>query len=214
MSSRPELKIDFCSYEAAKYAVEKWHYSRSMPTGKLVKFGVWENAEFVGAIIYGRGAAPNLLNQYGLTQMQGCELVRVAMTKHTVPVSRVLAITLRTMKRTQPGLRLVVSFADPDEGHVGGIYKASGWVYTGRMRPAKYFRILGKIVHPRSVGAKGVSQTINEVRRLLDPSAEEVWKDGKHRYLMPLDDKMRAAIEPLAQPYPTKGDHVTHAREA
>ena len=34
MSSRPELKIDWATHEAAKYACLHWHYSKTIPTGK------------------------------------------------------------------------------------------------------------------------------------------------------------------------------------
>jgi hypothetical protein len=43
MSDKVDLKVDFCSYEAAKYAVEHWHYSKTMPAGKTVKIGAWED---------------------------------------------------------------------------------------------------------------------------------------------------------------------------
>ena len=34
-----DLQVAPCSHDAAKYAVENWHYSRILPTGKIVKFG-------------------------------------------------------------------------------------------------------------------------------------------------------------------------------
>ena len=52
------LHLDWCSYEAAKYAVEHWHYSHSLPIGKLVKIGVWEDDQFIGAVVFGYGANP------------------------------------------------------------------------------------------------------------------------------------------------------------
>ena len=45
--SSVDLKVDWCSYEAAKYAVMHWHYSKTMPAGKTVKLGVWENGRFI-----------------------------------------------------------------------------------------------------------------------------------------------------------------------
>ena len=47
-SEKVELKLDWCSYEAAKYACEHWHYSKCMPVGKTVKIGVWENKKYIG----------------------------------------------------------------------------------------------------------------------------------------------------------------------
>ena len=43
-----DLRLDWCDQKAARYAVEMWHYSRSMPSSKLVRVGVWEGGRFVG----------------------------------------------------------------------------------------------------------------------------------------------------------------------
>lgn len=55
-----KLKVAFCSYEAAKYACQNYHYSKTIPASKLVKIGVWENEKFIGAVIFGLGANNNL----------------------------------------------------------------------------------------------------------------------------------------------------------
>src|SRR5215469_18175276 len=107
MSSRPELKLDWCSHEAAKYACEKWHYAKSLPLGGLVKIGVWENRRFVGAVIFAQGNNQFQGRLFGLTLFQVCELCRIALTAHFSPVSRIIALSLRFLKRACPGLRLV-----------------------------------------------------------------------------------------------------------
>lgn len=38
-----DLKIDYCDIKAARYACEHFHYSKSVPAGKTVKIGVWED---------------------------------------------------------------------------------------------------------------------------------------------------------------------------
>ena len=63
--------------------------------------------------------------------------------------------------------------------------------------------ILGKLTHPRSIGAKGLVQNIHGARQ-IDTNATVVEVPGKHRYIMPLDDAMRKQIEPLAKPYPKR----------
>lgn len=89
------LVVAPCSYDAAKYAVEHWHYSRQMPASKLVKYGVWEDDRFIGAIVYGRGATPYLGMRYLLDQTELCELVRVALREHDRPVTEMVAATLK-----------------------------------------------------------------------------------------------------------------------
>ncbi len=199
------MKIDWCTHEAAKYAVENWHYSKRMPKSKLAKFGVWEGGRFVGVVIFGVGATPEIAKPYGLKPTEVCELVRVALTKHQTPVSRIIAITLRTLKTTMPGLRVVVSFADTSQGHHGGIYQAGNWVLTGSTEYHAY-EIKGEMLHPRRAGHLYGSQgqSIPWLRANIDPQARRVKNGIKHKYVMPLDDEMRKQIEPLRKPYPKR----------
>jgi hypothetical protein len=204
-----DLRIDWATHEAAKYAVENWHYSRSMPSAS-VKIGAWENGSFVGVVIFGRGAASEIGSPYGLPQDQICELVRVALKNHKTPTSKILAQALRLLRKSNPGLRMVVSFADTAQGHHGGIYQACGWIFEGTKEYHAY-RVGGKIVHPKTLHSKyGVGgQSIAWLRKNVDPTADRVKGEGKHKYLMPLDDAMRAQIAPLAKPYPKRAKQAT-----
>lgn len=196
-----DVKVAPCDIRAARFAVMNWHYSKAVPAGKLVKYGVWENGKFIGAVIYGRGATPNLGKPYGLEQTEICELVRVALDKHETPVTQIVAETIRQLKQSNPGLRLIVSFADPDQGHAGGIYKAGNWLYTGKSSSAKFFRVHGKKTHPRSIGAMGGVQSLEWIRANVDPAAEVIITAPKFRYLYPLDRAMRRMISKMSLPY-------------
>jgi len=88
--AKSDLKIDWATHAAVKYACENWHYSKSVPVPPLVKVGVWENRKYVGCVIFSRGANSNLLKPYGMSQSEGCELTRVALTSHAVEVSRII----------------------------------------------------------------------------------------------------------------------------
>ena len=201
--AKADLKIDWATHEAAKYACENWHYSGCLPVGKLVKAGVWETGKFVGVVVFGRGATPNLGKPYGLAQDECVELVRIALTTHINSVSRIASISMKFLHKINPKLRLIVSFADRSQGHHGGIYQAGNWVYNGHGDPAKFYMIRGKLTHPRSIGAKGLVQNIHGARK-IDPNATVVDVPGKHRYLMPLDKEMAEQIKPLAKPYPKR----------
>jgi hypothetical protein len=220
MSSRSDLRLEWCSREAANYAVKHWHYSRSMPAGKVVTVGVWESGKYIGAVIFSRGSNKAIGQKFGLGQTECVELARVALTKHETPVSRIVAIACRMLKRQSPGLRCVVSFADPHEGHVGAIYQAGNWSYVGeggtadgRVRP---YAKGGRIYHWRSVArwlvAHGYSGTVKGAEEHGFTPLEHI---PKHKYLMPLDDAMRAQIEPLRKPYPKRPKQATtSAQEA
>lgn len=218
MNSRPELKIDWATHEAAKYACENWHYSKCIPKSKLAKMGGWENKKFIGVVIFSPGATPNLGSPYGLTQRECVELSRIALTRHATPVSRILSIALKFLINANPKLRLVVSFADRDQSHHGGIYQATNWIYDGIGSPATFYLIKGKKTHPRTIGLAGYIQNIEGAKK-MDRNAKAIQCQGKHRYLMPLDTEMRKRILPLSKPYPKRAEGETkdtlaiHARE-
>lgn len=123
-------------------------------------------------------------------------MTRVALRDgHVHPVTRVIASALSTLRTTNPGLRLVVSFADPAQGHHGGIYQAGNWIYTGMSSPVVEYRIGGRWRHTR--GAYWHPDRATAERRTMP---------GKHRYLFPLDRAMRRRILPDASPYPRRGE--------
>ena len=206
MSDKVEIKIDWASHQAAKYACENLHYSGVIPVGKLVKVGAWEDGKYIGAVIFGRGANNNMLKPFGLKADEGCELVRIALTKHKTPVSKIMALAIKFLAKSNQGLKLIVSYADADQNHHGGIYQATNWIYSGLMNAGTMgaFIIKGKKTHPKSVHSKGVKQSIDEVRKHLDPNATIFYTKGKHRYLMPLDKETKKNILELAKPYPKR----------
>ena len=197
------LRLDWATHQATAYACKNWHYSKCLPVGKLVKVGAWESGRFVGVVVFGRGATPNLCKPYGLSQVQCVELVRVALRDHAAPVSRIVALSLKFLKQHSSGVKLVVSFADRSQGHHGGIYQAGNWIYSGTGNDATFYMIRGKLTHPRSIGAAGKTQNITGARQ-IDPKAYSVEIPGKHRYLMPLAKDMKSKIQHLAKPYPKR----------
>ncbi len=199
--AKPTLKIDWCTYPAAKYAVENWHYSKRMPMPPIVRVGVWEGGKYIGCVLFARGASHNLGQPYGLKQTECAELVRVALTSHAHPVTRIVAIAIKFLRTNSPGLRLIVSFADPSEGHHGGIYQGGGWTYAGQSASEWQYLHDGRWKHHREVtsGAFGNARAVADISKLPKRAMP-----GKHRYLMPLDAAMRAQIVPLSKPYPKR----------
>lgn len=203
--SKADLKIDWATHAAAKYACENWHYSKSVPVPPLVKVGAWEKGKFIGVVIFSRGASSNLMKPYGLKQDEGCELTRVALTKHSAPVSRVVKLAMQFLKKNSPELRLIVSFADPQYGHHGGIYQAGNWIYVGDTSKGREYWNGGKRLHSRQVSEKGWNIQQGVKRKTVKPSECKIIETpGKHRYLMPLDAEMRERVLPLSKPYPKR----------
>ncbi|WP_439891589.1 hypothetical protein ACS7SF_02820 [Ralstonia sp. 25C] len=204
MRSESRLRGDWASHEAALFACERWHYSECMPAGKLVKVGVWEDGRFIGVVLFGRGANNHIGTRYNLAQTEVCELVRVALTRHTAPVSQIVALAVRMLLQQSPGLRLIVSYADPAQGHHGGIYQAGNWLYMGSSEPQRAILIDGVSMHKRTADSKYGTASPQAIARLT--GARVTWGpiEWKHTYVMPLDAGMRNRVAPLAKPYPKR----------
>lgn len=202
--AKADLRIDWATHAAAKYACENWHYSGGLPAGKLVKVGAWEKDKFIGVVLFGRGANNRMASAYDLGQDQACELVRVALTSHINPVSRIVSQAMRFLKRQSEGLRLIVSYADPKQGHHGGIYQAGNWIYQGRSQAQRELLINGVFTHKRSAHAKYGTASPEKITAMSGKKVEWAPVEWKHVYLMPLDADMRERILPLVKPYPKR----------
>jgi len=170
--------------------VEHWHYSKSLPVGKVVRVGAWEAGRFIGCVLFSHGANRNLLSPYGLKQTDGCELTRVALAPHKSQTSRIVTIAVKML--SQQSIRLIVSYADMEQGHYGTIYQAMGWVYVGAITQNSKAFYRGRIAHKRTFDCAGIK------------GYQMIETREKHKYLMPLDNDMRKQIEPLRKPYPKR----------
>jgi hypothetical protein len=198
------LFVAACRREAALFAVKAWHYSRTLPAGRMFSVGAWEDGEFIGAVVFSRGATGNIGSPFGLRQDQICELARVALRPHACHTSQVVAQALRRLRAHNPGLRLLVSYADPEHGHVGVLYQAMGWLFAGPTAAESMVRLHGRVRHGRSVVSLYGTRSIAALRATVDAAAEAVTTLPKYRYLCPLDEAMRRQLAPRVLPYPKR----------
>lgn len=118
------MRLTLANKEATKYACLYFHYAKRVPVG-AISFNVYNDAdEWCGCILYARGASPHIACPYGLAQGQVLELVRVALNgkQGQGRTSQAVAMSLKMLKKHCPLCRLVVSFADCDQNHLGTIY--------------------------------------------------------------------------------------------
>ena len=207
-SARTKLRLDWCSHRAARFACERWHYSRKITVGGLVTIGVWEDDSFIGTLVYSKGSGKTTnCRKYGLAETNdAAELCRIALREHQTPVSRMIAISTRMVRRQSPGLRMLISYADPMHGHAGAIYQAANWLYVGDTPPTKMYRDRrGRLHHSRVVSPSGYVSFFGKMKpSIRTQDCEVVPVPGKHRYVYPLDEEIREVLTAFAQPYPKR----------
>lgn len=203
-----KLKLAEVGFKAIKYSCMNYHYSKTVPTGKLVGFGVWEDDKFNGCVVFGRGVGNSQIERYGIPLTQGAELVRIALKDHDAPVTKIMSIAIKMLKKHSPGLKILVSYADSRQGHIGTIYQAGNWVYTGRAKTTPDYLYKGRYYHVRSMNRMIKNGKFNRafVNSLPTRSGGE-----RLRYLYPLTEDMRQLVEGLRQPYVKRGEHESNA---
>lgn len=90
---------------------------------------------------------------------------------------------------------LIVSFADPNNGHNGYIYQATNWIYTGIGNKTINWFLDGKEYHNRHINKSDLQfQNILKQKKITlqkDKTIKELWcecggeyieQEGKHRY--------------------------------
>jgi len=173
-----------------------------MPKFKQVYIGVWEDSEFKGVVIFGLSITPHLGDMFDLNSEECAELTRIALRKHEAKVSEIGARAIKKIKSQSPGLRLLVSYADPFHNHNGAIYQAMNWIYVGESSSMKQYRFKGSWRNDSSL-----FRMFRDYPELKN-GCESRTLPKKYKYLYPLDRAMRRQILPLAQPYPKRGQGV------
>ena len=206
------MRLTRANDKAIKYACLKFHYAKCVPVTPL-GYNVYNSKdEWCGVILYSLGANYHMAQEYGLAQGECVELTRVALNGKQEATSQAVAMSLKQLKKDCPLVRLVVSYADVDQDHYGTIYQATNWIYVGHKDAGDTkFIIHGKVTHRKTIHSRIIvengkkmncPQTIEYARKYFDPKAEVFITQGKRKYLMPLDKKIRKQVLPLAQPYP------------
>ncbi|SFS30679.1 Mom family adenine methylcarbamoylation protein [Lutibacter maritimus] len=198
------MKIEKASGKAIKYACMKFHYAKAVPQIRL-GYSVFNDAnEWCGVVLFSNGANPHIASEFGLVQGQVVELVRVALNGKQNATSQVLAATLRQITKDAPAVKIIVSYADRNQNHIGTIYQATNWYYLGEYANERGIILNGKLTHRRSINKKYGTSTLSVLKEKVDPNAEIVKGKAKIKYVFPLDKWQRKKIMKIAKPYPKK----------
>lgn len=126
-----QFKIRAVSNLTAEIWVTRWHYSRRIPTGKNLSYGLYDGRnELYAVIIYGIGVNPYQSRYLGVKRVIEIKRMCRSEPKQNFPLSRFIAITSKLVAKEHP-YDCIVAFADPEQGHLGTVYKAAGFTLHG-----------------------------------------------------------------------------------
>lgn len=124
------MQIRRCQPSESRITAEwiaEMHYLRSKPPGFVHVLEFVNGRDLIGAMILGRPSAR------GLNADQILELNRVFFIDDTPAnvESQGLAMMRKHVRTWLQGIRLLISYSDPAQGHGGVIYQADGWAPFG-----------------------------------------------------------------------------------
>lgn len=200
------MRLEIASHKAIKYACMNFHYAKAVPNVGL-GFNVFNGKnEWCGVICYGIGATNNIGKPYGLVQGQVIELLRMALNGKQESTTKALALSLRIISKKNPNVKLVVSYADSEQGHIGTIYQATNWIYTGYSTDTNLI-VNGKREHRRTLGSRFGTCSAEAIRQ-KGYVVEVLKTKPKWKYIYPLDKSLIPLCQSLAKPYPKNASEV------
>ncbi len=149
--------VEICTRKEVSAFVEANHYSGSI-NGVIADycFAMRDSAgALIGAALYGRMAMAGQWKRFGDAEKDVIELRRLCCTDSAPSNSESFLIgrSLRWLRKNTE-IKKVVSYADAEQGHTGGIYRATNFKYEGLRAGAKVICFEGKTYHDKAIRTK------------------------------------------------------------
>lgn len=195
------LKVEIISREETKPFILNMHYAGRMPSISY-SFGLFDEADkLVGVVTYGKPASNSLCIGVCGSDLASkvFELNRLVLNPN-LPKNSASKLVGGSLKLLKQHNLIIVSYADTAMSHIGYVYQATNWLYTGST-PSRTDKFVPKGKHSRHYKSE-------------DKPKYRVFRSSKHRYVYFAGDKgfckaTKALLNYKVQSYP-KGDSVNY----
>lgn len=129
--------VRIIAQKIAKPYIIEHHYSHTYPAG-CVNLGLFLEDELIGVIVFGlscqakmASSIVTILKQYDYYELQRLHIMDCTPSGAE---SWFISKAFDWLKTNKPNIVMLVSFADPYEGHEGTVYQATNWNYVGKTK--------------------------------------------------------------------------------
>ena len=200
------------------------HYARRIPSISYA-FGMYIDDELIGVVTYGTPASSSLKTGVAGAQNKGIvlELNRLCLK---TPVKNASSFLVSRSLAMLPKPNIVVSYADMGQGHVGYVYQACNFLYTGLSAKRTDWKVKGmEHLHGQTIAdrSRHIDNSVRGSRAqyMRDTYGDDFYlkeRSRKHRYIYILGNKQQkktllAQLKYKIEPYP-KGDTQRYEIEA
>lgn len=202
------LYVEKIHNSIAKELIVKHHYTHKWTIAELC-IGIYDKSKgsvffdvptLVGTVVFGPTAGANvarsvssLLNHSNLWELKRL-WVADELGKNTE--SWVIGQCLKYIKQHHSEIKCLISYADPDAGHIGTIYQATNWLYQDIERPKGTSGYIvsfdggTKWQHSRTLFNKYGTFNYNKLVEVLPRPFKIKELSVKERYIYPLGSKV------------------------
>lgn len=169
--------------------IERFHYSHSIPSGKSHVIGM-APAVVIFSIPANKNIGRFLLGDASIVW----ELTRLWAPDGHAPnlLTQAISAGVALFHRLEPSVAALVSYADPNVGHAGGVYRAASWLYTGQSSESRYY--LSPDGHAVARRAFHSGENILDEKEIAARGYVKSKRPGKHRFARGLNNRARKLL--------------------
>ena len=203
------LRVDSIPKNLAKSMIEKYHYTHAWTSCRYAiglfyetdnehAFFDEQEEKLIGVAVYGYPVGR--LSAQSISELLEPSAV-LELTRLFVHdgygkniESHFISKSFKWLQENDKKIKALMSYADPKEGHLGGIYQATNWLYQGdkiRYCDSWLFRLEedGDWIHPRTIFSQYGTNDINVLKEKIGHTFWMKEEPRKHRYIYFLCNK-------------------------
>lgn len=168
-------------FDATPFIISR-HYAKRFPSVSYY-FGLFDKDELIGVICYGSPPSPSLTvgicgKQY---RNEVIELNRLVLKYNRKNEASYL---VGKSFKLLPKPKIIVSYADTSQNHVGTVYKATNFIYTGLSDKRTEWAMRGSNLH-----SKTICDSYSLEHRKNNDQFYVINRPRKHRYIYFIGNK-------------------------
>ena len=166
-----KYNIQKISYEDTKPFILNIHYAKRMPSISYA-YGLFESNNLIGIVSYGSPVSPSLCKGVAGEENKKIviELNRLVLKENKKNQASIL---IGASLKLLPKPKIIVSYADTKQNHLGIVYQATNFMFTGTSKPRTDM----------------ASKDGKHSRHHLGDKTKRVFRSPKHRYIYIIGDK-------------------------
>lgn len=186
------IEMQVLGKKVAKDFIVKNHYTGSCPKVSLA-FGFYYLDQLVAVIVYGQPSGKHLASCIwdGGSEKECFELLRLFSYDFCPRNTESICISksFKFLRQNYPEIKVLVAYADANYGHVGYVYQATNWIYTGIGSNERSLFIDGARVHRRDLYDRFGTSSLKYLKSLYGERFTYTERLPKYRYVYVLKNR-------------------------